>query len=323
MTFAGKRMRSATVAFAIALAFADGAQAADALDRIGGALDRTGAYIGRKLGVGNGSASDAGRAVHRAALIEESRPPAVATASRAAAASTLREGLARLDRATTPAERDAADAMVVDAAERGDPDAQYMLGAGDLLRPTDERDPTRAAGWLARAAAQGHARAQYALAQAYIDGDGVVRDPAWANMWLARAARRGHTPAQQALGLREIAGEGWPVDDADAYRWLTTAVEAGYVDAGPYREALGKRLAADQRLLLDAEAAAFRPVTGPDLWPDPPLVRFVQLALAARDLDPGPADGTLGPRTREAVKRFTGGGDGALTPALVARLRNR
>src|SRR5262245_50308337 len=113
----------------------------------------------------------------RPGLTEES--PAMA-ASDPGAAALLRQGLAREARAATPEERDAAIAMIAAAAERGDAEAQYMVGAGDQLRPEPERDPARAARWLARAAAQGHARAQYALAQAYIEGTGVARDPAWA-----------------------------------------------------------------------------------------------------------------------------------------------
>ncbi len=323
MTTQLARSSFAGVALALALAFVSSAEAADMLGRVGGALDRTGAYIGRKLGVDDGSGRSSGRSIRSVALVEESRAPAIPTATREAAAATLRAGLDRLDRAETSDERAAAAALVVDAAERGDPDAQYMLGAGDLLLPTGERDPARAAQWLARAAAQGHARAQYALALAYVDGDGVTRDPAWANMWLARAARHGHGQAQYSLALREIAGEGWPSDTVDAYRWLAIAAAAGDAEAERYRKVLAAQLPPEQRLPLDAEAAAFRPVVGPDAWPDPPLVLYVQHALSTRGIDPGPADGAVGARTRTAVRKYAGGGDGTVTPTLVARLRGR
>lgn len=320
-------------ALLLAASLAGNAAAQSAAERVGGAIDRTagkvgsaidrtGAFIGRQLGADGTGAQPSRRASTSPALVEESPPLATTAAARAAAAARLREGLARLEAtpSPTPAEREAAAAIIVDAAERGDPDAQYLVGAGDLLLPAGERDDTRAARWLARAAVQGHARAQYALARAYIAGTGVARDPAWANLWLARAARRDHAPAQHALALRQLAGEGGPADRAEAYRWLVIASRAGHVESERYRDALATRLGADERARLDADAAAFVAVQGAERWPDPPLLLWLQRTLAARGYDPGPVDGAYGPRTRDALRRFAGG-DGALTPPVVARLR--
>jgi localization factor PodJL len=302
---------------ALAIALLPGTAGADVIDRVGNALDRTGSYIGRKLGVdhhGNRATTTS------SGLIEESRPPTVVPSERAAAAANLRDALARQDVAASDADRASAAALLATAAERGDPDAQYILGLGDSLQPATERDPERAARWLARAASQGHARAQYALAQAYIDGSGVRRDPAWANMWLERAARRGHGPSQRALALRMLAGEGGPANETEAYRWLAIAVASGQSDAARYRDALGVRLESANRAAIDAEAAAFHPVMGAEAWPDPALVRYVQTALAARGFDAGPPDGVWGRRTRAALVRYAGG-DGRLSPPVVARLR--
>ena len=65
-----------------------------------------------------------------------------------------------------------------DLAEKGDPDAQFEMGAaceegmGELLQ-----DYTVAVAWYTRAAKQGHARAQYRLGLLSADGLGTKRDP--------------------------------------------------------------------------------------------------------------------------------------------------
>ncbi len=284
---------------------------------VGGALDRSGDFVGRQLG--------AGAPARPPDLREESPPSPTPAEVHAAAAAKLREALDRRDRATTDADREAAAAEIVAAAERGNSDARYLVGAGDLLLPAPQRDPSRAAEWLARAATQGHARAQFALAQLYASGDGVARDAAWANVWFARAARRGHPSAQYTLALRQIAGEGGPADPADAYFWLALAVAAGYPDASRYRDALCAQLPAERRAALGDDARRWRTVSA-EPWPDPPLIRFVQIALVARGVDPGPPDGALGPRTHAALAAWAsreGVSSGDLTPATVARLRGR
>jgi peptidoglycan hydrolase-like protein with peptidoglycan-binding domain len=75
--------------------------------------------------------------------------------------------------------------------------------------------------------------------------------------------------------------------------------------------------------------------TGPDGQPLPPaasldpqeLVREIQLALAERGLDPGPADGVIGPSTRDAIRAYQAAVglpvDGRATAALLEDLRAR
>jgi len=315
-----KGLRFLAIALASALA---------ACEQTAEALDRTSLYLERQFNLHQVPAQTPvapARAAPRAPAVpsglrEESPPPRISAATRAAAAQRLREGLARLENAATPAEQEEVARIIAEEAWRGDPDAQYLMALGDPLRPAAERDDARRLDWLARAAVQGHVRAQYALAQAYATGDDVKTDQAWANMWFERAARRGYPPAQHALALRELEQAASEDDREDAYRWLAAASAGGHTDAERPRDALGARIDDASRRRLDDEARAFRASDVPEAWPDPPLIRFVQHALATRGFDVGPADGTLGPRTRTALRRFAG--TPTLTPAIVARLRGR
>src|SRR6185436_10503606 len=123
----GVARRVATgAAFALLISLAPPVEAADPIDRVGNALDRTGAYIGRKLGVDQGARARSTPAAPSPVLVEESRAPNIAPIDRDAAAGRLRDGLARQASATSDADRDAASALIVEAAELGDPDAQYL-----------------------------------------------------------------------------------------------------------------------------------------------------------------------------------------------------
>ena len=65
-----------------------------------------------------------------------------------------------------------------EAAERGDAQAQYLLGFMYASGEGVSGDDVEAVKWLRKAAEQGHAGAQYNLGVMYGNGDGVAEDDA-------------------------------------------------------------------------------------------------------------------------------------------------
>jgi uncharacterized protein len=153
---------------------------------------------------------------------------------------------------TAPPEPDTRTALIdhlTPAAQRGDPQAQYELGA--LLK-----DPAEAFKWFRKAAEQGQADAQHRLAQAYFWGIGVGSDKAEGIKWYRRAAEQGQVHAQLALGeLYHYGGPGLPKDAVEAVRWYRRAAEQNNAAA---QAALGDAYALGQGVARDdGEAIAW------------------------------------------------------------------
>ncbi|MFN3428544.1 MAG: tetratricopeptide repeat protein [Candidatus Sericytochromatia bacterium] len=86
------------------------------------------------------------------------------------------------------------------AAEQGDAEAQYQVGAWLCLLDR----ACEAVGWWDRAAAQGHRLAQRSLGHAYLHGHGVEACPATARRWYAEAAGQGCEASRAAMS--ELSG---------------------------------------------------------------------------------------------------------------------
>jgi TPR repeat protein len=112
------------------------------------------------------------------------------------------------------------------AAEKGDAEAQYLLGLqyreGDGL----DRSQAEAEKWFRRAAETGHVEAQAALGrlQATSDTPEAREDAA---KWLLRAADQGNTQAMQTLGDLYRDHPGMSGDPLAALRWYVQAATAG------------------------------------------------------------------------------------------------
>jgi len=171
--------------------------------------------------------------------------------------------------------RAALDALGHLAAERGRPDAQWLLGAWYLQRPQDRGATGQAAEWLERAARADVALAIDRLANLCLRGLGVEYAPeralalltrladhafqnaAWDRAWLlgtlgrpdasasgfARACALGYPPAYYSLGLRFARGSGVARDPTFAAALLRRAADAGHPDAA---EALESELGAGE-----------------------------------------------------------------------------
>lgn len=123
----------------------------------------------------------------------------------------------------TPEKADRADKWYRLAADSGHPTAQMQL-ANRYLQNDNDGDAAR---WYERAAAQGEAPAQFRLGLMYLEGRGVEQDDAQAAKWLSGAAQQGVTAAQNNLGSLYEGGRGVEQDNATAVKWYRQAAKAG------------------------------------------------------------------------------------------------
>ena len=73
-------------------------------------------------------------------------------------------------------------------------------------------------------AEKGNAEAQYVLGMMYRAGRGVERDNKEARKWYQLAAEQGHPIAQFYLGWMHARGKGIPQDLVKAYMWVSIAI---------------------------------------------------------------------------------------------------
>jgi hypothetical protein len=85
------------------------------------------------------------------------------------------------------------------AAEAGEADALYNLGALYDHAPNGARDAQEALRWFRRAADQRDTQAQLNVGLFYLKGDGVEKDAARARFWLRLAAANGNARARTLL----------------------------------------------------------------------------------------------------------------------------
>ena|GEM_PF-3194863 len=112
-------------------------------------------------------------------------------------------------------------------AEKGNAQAQYLLGQRYNFGDGVTQDRNKAVAWQTRAATQGHATAQYVLGLMYSAGEGVHQDTKQAVAWISRSAEQGLAEAQHALGVMYQTGEDIPRDPEKAAEWLRKAAAQG------------------------------------------------------------------------------------------------
>jgi localization factor PodJL len=239
------------------------------------------------------------------------------------------------------------------AARSGSAPAQYryanFLEKGNGI----PLDVEKAMVWYQRAAEQGNALAMHNLAVIHTAGlVGGKPDMAAAIGWFEKAAQLGVKDSQVNLGIIYAKGIGAEADLAAAYRWLAIAARAGDADAAAKRDMIAGAMRPDQLEKARGEAEIWKPApldpsanqaTAKPEWKDAPEQRAetepttpatpetaretivkVQSMLAQMGYDPGPADGQMGERTREAIREFqkkTGlPVDGVITADFVKKL---
>lgn len=109
------------------------------------------------------------------------------------------------------------------AAEQGNTEAQFKLGALYEQGCGVPQDDAMAAQWYRKAAQQGDARAQFRLGVLYEQGRGVPQDYAVAAQWYYQAAQQGDADAPLSLGVLYEKGCGVPQDYSVAAQWYRKA----------------------------------------------------------------------------------------------------
>jgi TPR repeat protein len=85
------------------------------------------------------------------------------------------------------------------------------------------QDYAEAVKWYRKAADQGNAEAQFWLGAAYYLNRGVPQDYAEAVKWYGKAADQGNAAAQASLGAMYSVGQGVPQDYVQSHKWLNLA----------------------------------------------------------------------------------------------------
>lgn len=222
--------------------------------------------------------------------------------------------------------------------------AQYRLGSLYEKGQGVGRDLAMARMWYQRAAEQGNRKAMHNLAVLYADGVDGSPDYEKAAMWFRQAAEYGLGDSQFNLAVLFARGLGVKSDMGESFRWFAIAADQGDGEALQKRDEVARDL--DEETLRKARAAldAWKPKqpdVSANVVPEPQggwgdarpmnqvfidsdLVTAAQALLTELGYSPGPADGQIGPRTRDAVRAFQRSvgmpDDGDISPDLVDRL---
>ena len=321
--------RSVYLALALAAALATAA-CTEVKQKLDQAFQRLDGLFSVDSGSGQTAVSPEAEALYREGLSAREKGAESDAFSRFLAAAELGHGpaayevgIAYKDGHGTEPDLEASAEWIDAAAERGEPRAQLLLGAAYYGGTGVERNYERAVAHLADAAVQGLPQAQYLLAEAFSNGQGVTKNPIWAARWYGKAAAQGHRGAQFAYGVVHAAGLGLPRNRVAGHAWLSLAAAQGHAKAEQVLAALAKKMTPQQIRKAESGAAGFRPGQNQS-FADTPTVMYVQQSLNVLGFDAGPVDGLIGPRTRDAIRRFQSGAelpdDGEVSPDLLRRL---
>ena len=110
------------------------------------------------------------------------------------------------------------------AAERGDAQAQFDVGTCYEEAKGTKPDPAAALKWNRKAADQGHPAAAFNVGLAYTTGSGTERNPSTAASWYKKAAYGGHVFSQFVLANHYTSGTGIEKNLTEAYALLNIVI---------------------------------------------------------------------------------------------------
>jgi Sel1 repeat/Glycosyl transferase family 2 len=155
-------------------------------------------------------------------------------------------------RPTMPADRNTIVERCIEAARRGDPEAQFQLGVLHCTGVGVPQDLGAATRWYRQAAEQGHGYAAHNLAAMLLNGNGAEPDAAEGFRWSTRAAEAGIPEAQLMLGNLYAGGLGTAADPVQAREWFAKAAAQGNTTAAAQLEALAAAPPDESSILIHA-----------------------------------------------------------------------
>ena len=139
------------------------------------------------------------------------------------------------------------DPAIIQAAQNGDPRAQFRLGEALFLDPLrDDQASAQAVRWLELAAQGGNVDAMILLGRLSRTGVGILQNFAQASKWIHAAAQRGSDEGMLEMGRLYRDGVGFDKDLVQAYAWFNRAAAARNLDAVRERDAVARILTADE-----------------------------------------------------------------------------
>jgi hypothetical protein len=120
---------------------------------------------------------------------------------------------------------------LIPLAEKGNLEAQFVLGHNYHNGIKVPKNETEAFKWFLRAAEQGDPASQGNVGTMFYDGNGVKKDGLAALTWWRKAAAQNEWLSQYNLGLAYHHGEDVPQDYSQAFQWYEKAATKGFAPA--------------------------------------------------------------------------------------------
>lgn len=149
----------------------------------------------------------------------------------------------------------------LEAAKRGDREAQNEVGFMYANGESSPQNLDEALKWIRKSAAQGFVSAQHNLGEHYDRGLGVPQDFEEARKWYVRAAEQNFAPSLACLAVLYYQGKGGPVDQEKALDCYKRVCELG-LDCGLDIGAVASAYYMVGRMLLEGQGSPVDEVEG-------------------------------------------------------------